>query len=80
MMIAYLSYNRAALFSDVMAPKYFLAIPLTIITYIKFYEQNIITCHFLPFLETPLNLEPLVLLVYKYKDFYLDFIMVAFIS
>ncbi len=31
--MAYLSYNLAALCSELIAPKYFLAIPLTIITY-----------------------------------------------
>lgn len=33
MIIAYLSYNLAALYSDPIAPRYFLAIPFTIITY-----------------------------------------------
>lgn len=34
MIMAYLSYKRAALYSELIAPRYFLAIPFTIMTYI----------------------------------------------
>ncbi len=74
MIRAYLSYSLAAFNSELMAPMYFLAIPFTIITYITTLNslELWLTCHFFPFLETPLNLLPLLLRVCRYMDFCLD--------
>ena len=48
-----MSYNRAALNSELIAPMYFLAIPLTIITYINQFERVIIA--YLPLLAVLRN-------------------------
>ena len=53
MIIAYLSYSRAAFSSELMAPRYFFATPFTIITYTHMISSSINSIEgmtYLPFL------------------------------